>query len=264
VNEASGPVDAPVPAATQGPGAILARGRKDKRLTVDDVAARLKFAPRQIAALESDDFDKLPGTTFIRGMIRNYARLLDTDAAPLLEAYERCHVHAPVTVDLRDENIPFPDGRARSTRIYLALSVLIVTAMAAVLYEWQYGLPPLQRPSAPVAPVDFTRIAAAEATPIGDVPPAAETFAAQPAAQPPAAERMVFEFGGPSWVEVKDRDGKTLLARLNEAGTRQVVEGEGPFSVVIGNASHVRLLYRNQPVDLQPHIRVEVARMKLD
>jgi len=92
VTEATGPVCAEMP----GPGAMLARGRSEKRLTVEDVSARLKFAPRQIKALEADEYDRLPGTTFVRGVIRSYARLLELDAAPLLKAWARNELHAVV------------------------------------------------------------------------------------------------------------------------------------------------------------------------
>jgi len=43
----------------------------------------------------------------------------------------------------------------------------------------------------------------------------------------------------------------------------RVVVGVPPFSVVIGNAQHVRVTYDDEPFDLTPHIRVEVARFTL-
>jgi cytoskeleton protein RodZ len=260
----------PVSAGALGPGAALARRRNEKRLTVDDVSLRLKFAPRQIRSLEADDYDKLPGVTFVRGMIRNYARLLELDAGPLLAEFARRHAPAPVSVDLHDENIPFPTRRTRSTRVYLGLSLVIVAAMAAVVYEWRFGLPTpfkSQAVSAPPASVDVTRVAVVEATPLSDAPGPALQHIGEPQEvqdAPAGVPRLVFEFSGPSWVQVKDRAGKTLHEQLHAAGTTKVVEGEPPFSLVIGNAAHVRLLYRDEPVDLRPHTRVQVARMSLD
>ena len=40
---------------------------------------------RQVEALERGDWQGLPGQTFIRGFIRNYARLLQIDPAPLMD-----------------------------------------------------------------------------------------------------------------------------------------------------------------------------------
>jgi cytoskeleton protein RodZ len=42
------------------------------------------------------------------------------------------------------------------------------------------------------------------------------------------------------------------------------VRGRPPFELVIGNAAHVRLTYDGNPVDLEPHIRGEVARLTLN
>jgi cytoskeleton protein RodZ len=41
-----------------------------------DVAAKLKLTARQIEALEQEDFSHLPSEVFVRGFVRNYARLV--------------------------------------------------------------------------------------------------------------------------------------------------------------------------------------------
>ena len=68
-----------------GIGAELRRAREAQGLTIEDVAQQLKFAPRQIESLESERFDRLPGPTIARGMVRNYARLLNMAPEPLVE-----------------------------------------------------------------------------------------------------------------------------------------------------------------------------------
>jgi cytoskeleton protein RodZ len=77
-----------------------------------------------------------------------------------------------------------------------------------------------------------------------------------------AQVRMVFE--GESWVEVRDANGTTIYSRLNAAGTERVIRGQPPLSLVVGNASSVKLTYHDKPVDLQPHTRVDVARITLE
>jgi cytoskeleton protein RodZ len=67
-------------------GAQLRAYRENAQLTVVDVAHQLKLSRRQVLAIENDELDALPGPTFVRGFIRNYARLLRVDPMPLLEA----------------------------------------------------------------------------------------------------------------------------------------------------------------------------------
>ena len=70
--------------ARPSPGALLRQAREDKGLTVEDISSMLKLSVRQVDALESDSYDRLQGATFVRGFIRNYARILKLDAASVL------------------------------------------------------------------------------------------------------------------------------------------------------------------------------------
>ena len=75
-------------AAVEAPGAVgveLKSAREARGLSVSEVAQQLKFAPRQLEALEQDRYELLPGGTFVRGMVRSYARLLKVEPEPLLE-----------------------------------------------------------------------------------------------------------------------------------------------------------------------------------
>lgn len=76
-------VEAPV-VAVPSVGEQLAAARQARGLDVADVSQALKLGVRQVEALESGDWHALPGQTFIRGFVRNYARLLGMDAAPLM------------------------------------------------------------------------------------------------------------------------------------------------------------------------------------
>lgn len=151
----AGQAEAPTPVEPQpSPGTMLSRRRSERGMSLDDVAQRLKYGTRQIQALEEDDYPRLPGPTFVRGMIRSYAKLLELDPAPLLGELQRREIPAQVTVDLRAKRIPFPDGSKRSTRVYVAMSALVVLVAAAVIFEWQVGFPPLGLSPGPTGGAD--------------------------------------------------------------------------------------------------------------
>ena len=65
-------------------GAVLREKRLAMGLSVADISAQIRWAPRQIEALEADDFDHLPELPFVRGFVRSYAKLLHLDDQPLL------------------------------------------------------------------------------------------------------------------------------------------------------------------------------------
>lgn len=70
-------------------GSVLAAARSEKKLSQQDVSDSLRYSVKQIDALEHDAFDLLPDAMITRGFIRNYARLLEIDATPLLDAYRQ-------------------------------------------------------------------------------------------------------------------------------------------------------------------------------
>lgn len=129
----------PDTSAVKSPGSMLEARRMMRGLSIADVAQRLKYGVRQIEALEHDDYAALPGTTFVRGMIRGYAKLLELDSAPILNELDRRHIPAQVSVDLRSTSIPFPVGGRRSTRVYGTVSAIAFIAALLVAYEWQFG-----------------------------------------------------------------------------------------------------------------------------
>lgn len=66
--------------------AALVAAREAKGLTAADVARRIRLHPRQLDAIERGDWAALPGRAFTRGAVRSYARLVEVDATPLLDA----------------------------------------------------------------------------------------------------------------------------------------------------------------------------------
>ena len=57
-------------------GQILSSARLGWDLTVEEVADNLNLSADTIRALERDEYDSLPGYTFVKGYIRSYANLL--------------------------------------------------------------------------------------------------------------------------------------------------------------------------------------------
>lgn len=268
---AMGPHEAPAqPPVADDPFAALRRRRLETGLSLDDVAQHLKFAPRQIEALEAGDFAHLPAGTFARGMLRGYARLLKLDAASMLAALgERAGAAPPpeASVVLR-EPVPFSDGARKVNLAYMLLSAGVLVVVAALAFEWMRdgsGAAKLAFvPAAQTPPAPQTMVSSIAATPV--------IAAAEPPAQAepnvnsnaPGRRRISLRFEREAWVEITDSAGRRLISQLNPAGTEQAVEGVPPFVVVVGNAQHVKFRYDDRALDLMPHVKVEVARFTLE
>lgn len=90
--------------------------------------------------------------------------------------------------------------------------------------------------------------------------PADETEAASTA----STETVELEFTGPCWVDIRDATGEVLLFGEMSRGDRESLDGEPPYSLVLGNASAVEIRISGEPYDLRTHARGNVARFELD
>lgn len=276
-------------------GALLAAGREELNLSVSDVARHLKLSPAQVEALEEGAYDRLPGRVFVRGFLRNYAKLLGIDPQPLLRTIDH-EMPQPAVVDEPPSSpeVVMPREQPARWPMYLAIAAAVIVGALAV-YEFGFNEAPrgdekeadaaaTPSPQSPVAAIPATPslqskpLPAAPAgpstAPAGSTPPASAqlsrprgeltTAIAEPATAVPAGQRALrFRFELDSWVEVRDRSDKIIFSKLNRVGSEERVTGTPPFKLVVGNARGVRLDYDQKPVDLAPHIGVTVARLTL-
>lgn len=274
--------------ATLSAGAMLRNARETAGWSIDMVSQQLKLAPRQVQALEDDDFAQLPGRTFVRGFMRNYARLLHLDADALLSALpesatapslDRPTLAATTRTmgDLPSESPPKPP-RARWA-VPLALFAIVAIALA-----YEFGRPLLERgqsalvsrtsptaqkapPPAPVAeaPATAAEAATAAAAPAATAP---ETAHSEPptiaAPMAPGTETpLVFVFRGTSWIEVRDAKGTIVLATMGYPGATHAVGGAFPLDVILGNAEAVIVSLRGAPFDTAAFQKQNVAKFQI-
>lgn len=272
-------------------GYQLRVAREAKGLTINDVVRSIKLSARQVEALEADNWPSLPGKTMIRGFVRNYARLLELDADVLMVALDSLDM--PVAPELRISSgtpvsMPREGGLDRRdfVRVVIGLVVLVLAILAFLFVPqelWQSTLSAMktatlssQMPTAKnVVPEKVEELSAqSEVTsPMTDVPPEATIpSAVQPV---PATVSSVnsltslgnglkFSFAKPSWVEVRDRSGQIVFSQLNQAGSQREIDGQPPFTLVVGNAANVTLQYKGKTVDLSRRSRDDVARLTLE
>lgn len=270
-------VEAEAAVARQPMGSVLFAARQQQQLSIDDVSNRLRLSSRQIVALETDHFDDLPEPMITRGFIRNYARLLHLDAAPLLDAYQAQAPSEHFAISIDSANITIKNSRGPGWRLYLALSLVIAILLGLWLYFTSYVpvrlaqqaavAPAAEQSAAPAAAVYESSAALPPAEPAAaasDTASADVPVATAGEATSPAPATLQFSFSDSSWVSVTDAAGKEILNVTKPAGSQQLVQGRSPFSVVVGNAAATTVLYNDKPVDLAAHTRLNVARFTLE
>jgi len=144
---------APVPVQSLGP--ILRERREAMGVTLAEAEVATRIRQKYLAALESDEWDLLPGEVVGRGFLRNYATYLGLEATEMIERRravadeslaavlmntsagsalppERKVDYRPKDVALKDEGNDLESPR----RLNLAPFYALVTLAALVLLAW--------------------------------------------------------------------------------------------------------------------------------
>ncbi len=91
-DSASAAVGVDVRGARAGFSAWLRAEREARGISLDEIARVTKIQLRALERLEEARFDELPADVFVRGFIRNYARVVGLDAGAALVRYDDCGV----------------------------------------------------------------------------------------------------------------------------------------------------------------------------
>jgi cytoskeleton protein RodZ len=279
-------------------GGMLREARERLGLSVADVAGQIKFAPRQIEALEADDFKHLPEGAFLRGFVRSYAKILHLDAQTLLAALPQPKAAAAELIPASVE-VPFPNAHSVRQQNLIWLGAASLLAVIVVGFAvWHFKTPLKQSKVAqietPVAlPAEVKIISEPLVLKPSMIEPsvpaepkvrssvqAEKTLASKAAPQVQSTDSTIHDdtshdtstettelrlvFGEESWTEIKDKDGNIISSQVNPAGSELRVEGNAPFSMLIGHAASASLYFRGKQVDLKPYINQysEVAHLK--
>lgn len=116
-------------------GQTLKKAREDKKLTLEKAQRDTKIQLKVLISLETDDFNKLPNPTYVKGFIKQYAQYLGLDPEPLLNEYASLNPQIPpqeIAIKSEDEKIKTAASPAKKkpnlTTIILASIIIVLVA----------------------------------------------------------------------------------------------------------------------------------------
>lgn len=278
------------------PGSLLAARRKELRWSVEEIAGKLKLAPRQIVAIESDDFTSLPGMATVRGFIRSYAKILGLDPEQLVSllvnepnpAFDPMVLRRPLpSTGFQRQRYSAPGRHRNTSRRMMGLGLLVLIFLVALAFAGRqigwFALPvppslisewmPAEK-TASDAPVE---VAAPAMSPTQvDLPteakssskaklvagkPAVALLEATGAVDP--ARALEIRLREDAWVEISSQNGTKLVSRLMKAGTTERFEVNEPVVLVVGNAVGVEVRLRGQSLNLRSVARDNVSKLSI-
>jgi cytoskeleton protein RodZ len=138
-------------------GATLREARMRARIDVSEIEAQTKIRAKYLRALENEEWDLLPGPTFVRSFLRTYAQALGLDDKALVDEYRRQYEqpseldHQPVMSPPRRTPSRSSPRAARPSRGYViaigVFGVLIALLIVGLLSRKGGGSPSTQTSS---------------------------------------------------------------------------------------------------------------------
>ena len=236
------------PAPSDSPGALLLAERRNQGLSLGDIARQLKLSVRQVEALERDEYDSFQGSVFVRGFLRNYARLLGLNPDRLVEAAGASAappvVHAAPSAQ-EQKVAPSPERRLRLLTWggFAALATLVVILLASNASKEQQRAGHLAREASPTvppaavpqtesaAPTEQTHEASAQAPAASTAPAERKSAVADSpsgtvaSAQPPESSAGAVRAPASDWPRAGPSAAEDAAAT---PGPRVLVVGSGP------------------------------------
>lgn len=240
-------------------GDELAKARKKKVLSLDDVANELNILKRHIEAIERQDYQALPPKAYAQGFVKSYARLVGLNEEEIARQFEMGYPKAV------EEIVPVQTvgSTIRRSRTSIRLNLPLVAAIIAVIV---FGLMILKMVSgarnnqndglSQVQVVDtLSTTEQAQGAAIGSTGSALNNE---------VVTNGIVDFWvkEPTTIVVRDGKGAILMDGNQNRGGYQIA-GQAPFDVEIIDPSKVDVSFNQQKVDTTAYTNGNVAKLTL-
>jgi cytoskeleton protein RodZ len=220
-------------------GASLREARMRARIDVSEIETQTKIRAKYLRALENEEWDLLPGPTYVKSFLRTYAEALDLDAKLLVDEYKLRHEHLS-EVELQPINAAAP-GRERRRQTptlppWFFIAVIFVALVASLYLLGTLGDNSPDQAAQPPPPPAATQ-------PVPVAPPVK-----RPAR--PRTARLRIEATGQVYVCLKAGERTLVNGETLEAGERTRTFRSKRFRLTVGNNA-VRLWINGKPKQLQ-------------
>ncbi|HEV3229458.1 MAG TPA: helix-turn-helix domain-containing protein [Solirubrobacteraceae bacterium] len=212
-------------------GAMLREARMRDRIDVSEIEAKTKIRAKYLRALENEEWDLLPGPTYVKSFLRTYAEALGLDGKLLVEEYKLGHERlSDVEMQPIMAGGPAPRERGRRPRVGVPRWLLAAAGAVAVVVI----LLIIGSSSNTGTTHHRTANPAASRGKHGTAGPAGLA----PAARPVVRVALQLLPTGPVYVCLQAYGGRKVLNGVTlSPGTRQPVYHSRRFKITLGNGS---------------------------
>ncbi|MDM8566060.1 DUF4115 domain-containing protein [Candidatus Halobeggiatoa sp. HSG11] len=251
------------------PGMRLRQLREKHNVSVKHVADRLFLDVGVIEKLENDDYEHLPPPIFVRGYMRNYAKLFDIKPESITDDFDPDRKQPKLRPQMQRK-----EQASRQDPLHIIGTVAIVIISLVLVAIWYSSpestpsielLPDSQINGQPILPPDSPNVEeppeSGEGTnipteqPTDGEPASGET--SEPVVETPAPadndKTLKIHFKADAWIRVTDKTNNSLYQGTGKKGTELSRDGTPPFSLRVGNVDGVDIEYKGETKDIKSY-----------
>ncbi|MBI3698161.1 MAG: helix-turn-helix domain-containing protein, partial [Acidobacteria bacterium] len=109
-----------------GFGETLRGEREARGITLEDISTATKISMRMLHAIESEEFDRLPGGVFNVNFVRQYARHIGLDEEEVIADYRRLTAPAVEPEAAPKKAVSYDWDRPGESRMWMPATVAVV------------------------------------------------------------------------------------------------------------------------------------------
>lgn len=240
-------------------GEALRQERERQRLTIQDVEDGTSIRAAYIEAIESGEYDKMPGRVYAKGFVKNYAKFLQLDGDEFVKKF-MAEVSPPEEVveqvkevDVENKSKRFSISGRRLEEVssnfssnHLVAAIMVVAILLGGFFYFGSS------DSTEVAQVDNPKTQEVQTVPTtpdsAATPTPTENVVTTPAAAAPApvdGVNLQATFTGDCWIMVTV-DGNFVYEGIPTAGQVMDWKGNQSVNVRMGNAGAVDFVMNGQ------------------
>ena len=119
----------------QGPGQILRQARERSKLSVQDIADKMKLKRALIEDIEQDNFAINISLTFVRGYLKLYAKHVHVEETEILNAFEKLNIQKKEPIKLQSFSRKVAN-QSNDDKLMLVTYIILAAIIALVVIYW--------------------------------------------------------------------------------------------------------------------------------
>jgi len=258
-------------------GYTLRQERERQNLTIEDIEQGTSIRALYIEAIENGEYDKLPGTVYTKGFIKNYAKFLGLDADAMTKEFandllelsgtpqtptteenpEKKSEPQPVKPEKKPLGYSVQEKNRSKSGMLIIAAVVLIAALAGGAWSWlsssgeEVAKVEVDNPSQQIQPADPVQTAD-PIQPADPVQPADNPEPVANANSVPKTEGVAIQarFNDKCWLLVTV-DGAVVQEGVIDGGQTLSWEGKEQINFRLGNAGAVEFFQDGKSLGVQ-------------